>query len=215
LAQNRGPAPGAANRPAASGGRGGGFFTGLFVGILLGIGMALAVAVWLNVRGSPFSEREAPAELPPIKRPADLPRPASGEALVPGAADDGSTDGGSRDDRSAPAGDPRALGADARDPGSGRTLPADRPSQPRTGLPEALYLQAGAFRNALEADDRKVSISLLGETAAVQRVAGSGGPLYRIRVGPFASQAELERARDLLKDNGIDSIPVRPGATTP
>ena len=76
----------------------------------------------------------------------------------------------------------------------------------------ALYLQAGAFRSPADADDRKAQLNLLGQTAVVQRVQTGGLLLHRIRVGPFANQAELDRAREFLKSNGIDSIPMRPEA---
>ena len=78
-----------------------------------------------------------------------------------------------------------------------------------------MYLQAGAFRTAPEADDRKLSLSLLGQAAVVQRVVSAGGPLYRVRLGPFADPTELDRTRDLLRENGIDSIPVRLDPTIP
>jgi cell division protein FtsN len=191
-----------ASSSASSTSRPAGLGTGILIGILLGIGMALAVAVWLNVRGSPFSEREAPAELPPLKEapPAPPAAPATGAVPVPAPEDDG--------------------GADAARSGQRfdfyEILPSTDPAaapQPRINLPVALYLQAGAFRNPADADDRKAQLNLLGQTAVVQRVQTGDGMLHRIRVGPFATQAELDRAREFLRNNSIDSIPMRPEAT--
>ena len=200
----------ASSSPSSGGAsRGGGLFTGIFIGILIGVGAALAVAVWLNLHGSPFSEREAPAELPPIKPPAEPPKAPAGDADgAPLPAEPGPAEVGP--DSGAPSGAP------VRDATPARTPVPDGAVPPRISLPVGFYLQAGAFRNAAEAEDRKAHLSLLGESAVVQRVEGAGGTLHRIRVGPFANQAELERARDFLRKNGIDSIPMRPeAANTP
>ena len=187
-------AAGGASRPAGLG-------TGILIGVLLGIAMALAVAVWLNVRGSPFSERENPAELPPLKEtpPAPPAAPATSPAPAPVA--------------------PAEAEVDAPDARSNQRfdfydiLPSTDPAaapKPRVNLPVALYLQAGAFRNPADADDRKAQLNLLGQTAVVQRVQTGDSLLHRIRVGPFATQAELDQARESLRVNGIDSIPMRP-----
>lgn len=197
MARDDPEARGAADRPTA-GRRSSGFLTGLLIGVLLGIGMALAVAVWLNLHGSPFSEREAAVELPPIKQPSETPRPP-GEGMEGSGSSGGALPGDG------------VGGPELRDAASAsESLPA-----PRAGSAAGLYLQAGAFRNAPEADDRKLSLSLLGQAAVVQRVVSAGGPLYRVRLGPFADPTELDRTRDLLRENGIDSIPVRLDPTIP
>lgn len=216
MAQRKPGANDTADRPAA-GTRGGGLFTGIFIGVLLGIAMALAVAVWLNLRGSPFAERDQPTELPALKTPAEpaaapkSPAPEAGADGAPPVEPDSVPSG------AAPAPAAPERGAQRFDfydilPRSGT---ATEPP-PRVPLPVGFYLQAGAFRNPSEADDRKAHLALLGQTAVVQRVQSDGGMLHRIRVGPFATHAELERAREFLKTNGIDSIPMRPeAATTP
>lgn len=201
MAKESPPARGAADRPTV-GRRSGGFLTGLLVGVLLGIGMALAVAVWLNVHGSPFSEREAAVELPPIKQPSEALRSPGGGVEGSGASG-GALPGGS------------VGGPEFRDATPLSAPASEKPPVPGAGSAGGLYLQAGAFRNAPEADDRKLSLSLLGQAAVVHRVVGSGGPLYRVRLGPFADPTELDRTRDLLRENGIDSIPVRLDPTIP
>jgi len=187
--------------PAAGASRSAGLGTGILIGVLLGIAMALAVAVWLNVRGSPFSERDNPAELPPLKEtpPAAPAAPSAGPVPAPAA--------------------PASADTEAPEVRNGQRfdfydiLPSTDPAaapKPRVNLPVALYLQAGAFRSPADADDRKAQLNLIGQTAVVQRVQTGDGLLHRIRVGPFATQAELDHAREFLKSNGIDSIPMRP-----
>lgn len=199
--------------PAAGKSRRGGLFTGIFIGILLGLAMALAVAVWLNVRGSPFNEREAPAELPPLKTP---PAPAAAPATGRSPSSSSDTDTGSDNGPGNGSSNGSGNGSEAaRNPQRfdfydilPSTDPAAAPT-PRMDQPVALYLQAGAFRSASDADDRKARLNLLGQTAVVQRVQSGDVLLHRIRVGPFANQAELDRAREFLKNNDVDSIPMR------
>lgn len=189
---------------ASAASRGPGLGTGILIGVLLGIGLALAVAIWLNVRGSPFSEREAPADLPPLKEaPPSVPAAPTGDAVpLPSMPPEGDAEG--------------AAGADT---GNGQRfdfyeiLPGTDPAatpKPRVSLPVTLYLQAGAFRSPADADDRKAQLNLLGQTAVVQRIPTGDSLLHRIRVGPFSTQAELDQAREFLRNNGIDSIPMRP-----
>ncbi len=157
--------------------------TGIVIGVLLGVAAAVAVAVWLNVRGTPFAERQAPAVLPPMA-PADSSVPETGST-----------------DAEPPRFDFYEI------------LPGNEPAMeeaPRSATGAPLWLQAGAFRSASDADDRKARIALLGQNATVQRIEVDGGFVHRIRVGPFTSEQELEAVRAFLSDNGIDSIPVRP-----
>ena len=67
-----------------------------------------------------------------------------------------------------------------------------------------LYLQAGAFQRADEADNMKAQLALLGVEAVIQtsEVAGKG-MLHRVRVGPFHTIDEANRTRSLLAQNNI------------
>jgi cell division protein FtsN len=190
--------------------RGAGLFTGIFIGILIGIGMALAVAVWLNLRGSPFQHRESPAEVPPLKQLAEPPKARDDAGRLPAedaAAAAEPAAGVAIDER--PAGAPDLPG---RMPRAGAASGLSSQPSSRISLPLSFYLQAGAFRSAAEADDRRSRLTLLGQAASVQQTEDASGALHRVRVGPFATQAELERARAFLRSSGIDSIPVRPDA---
>jgi cell division protein FtsN len=71
--------------------------------------------------------------------------------------------------------------------------------------PVAFTLQAGAFRDAADANRRRADITLLGYPARVEAIsAGAGGQTYRVQVGPFDNAAALAGARGALKDQGID-----------
>lgn len=73
----------------------------------------------------------------------------------------------------------------------------------------AIYLQAGSFRRIADADKRRAELLMYGMRASAEPVNSSGETWYRVQIGPFASDAEMSRARSKLKANGIDTLMTR------
>ncbi|HHO67671.1 MAG TPA: SPOR domain-containing protein [Gammaproteobacteria bacterium] len=73
--------------------------------------------------------------------------------------------------------------------------------------PGTYLLQAGSFRQRSQAEQLRARLGLLGLTSAIQTVTVDGSKTWhRVRVGPFHDLRELNKARALLKRNGIDAI---------
>jgi cell division protein FtsN len=71
-------------------------------------------------------------------------------------------------------------------------------------------LQAGAFQNAPDADNLKARLALLGVEATIQTTTLPGkGVRHRVRVGPYIAIEDLNRARDALKQNGIETTLIK------
>ena len=78
------------------------------------------------------------------------------------------------------------------------------PAAAPTASAPRLYLQAGAFQRADEADNMKAQLALLGVEAVIQTSeVANKGVLHRVRVGPFRSMDEVNRTRSLLTQNNI------------
>jgi cell division protein FtsN len=76
--------------------------------------------------------------------------------------------------------------------------------------PGTYLLQAGSFRSQEQADQLRARLALLGVETRVQTVTvNSRETWHRVRVGPFSNLGDLNRARNLLKKNGIDAILIR------
>lgn len=74
--------------------------------------------------------------------------------------------------------------------------------------PVAQYaLQAGAFKSQVEAESRRAELLLQGMQVKVQ--SGNDG-LFRVVVGPFDQQKTAEEARKTLKNNGVDTLLLKP-----
>ena len=68
-------------------------------------------------------------------------------------------------------------------------------------------LQVGSFEQYEAADETKANLALLGIRADIQRVVINGREIrYRVRVGPYKDQAQLEEARKLLLANNLDFV---------
>ncbi len=86
--------------------------------------------------------------------------------------------------------------------------PRGAPSQPpQTTTASGPYvLQAGSFQRAEEADTLKANLALLGVEADIQKVTVDDSTWHRVRVGPYEDLAELNRVRDRLTRNRIDTV---------
>ena len=185
----------------SGGGRGGAgsLLIGILIGLLLGLGIALAVAWYINKMPTPFVNRTAP--------------PAKSDPLKP-------IEPGKGEEKSAPDAKPRfdfyKILPGSEEPVTEQQFKEaqDKPVQPK----EAFYLQASAFQNAPDADNLKARLALLGIAATVQTTTlPDKGIWHRVRVGPYTAIDDLNRARDTLKQNGIETtlIKVREAAASP
>ncbi len=68
-------------------------------------------------------------------------------------------------------------------------------------------LQAASYKNYKDADQLKARLLLNGLSTAIEKVTIDGkGTFYRVRVGPYATTAEVDRARKSLNDLGIKPL---------
>jgi len=170
----------------------GSLLTGILIGLLLGLGIALAVAWYINKMPTPFLNRAGP--------------PAKSTAPESAKTDD---KGGK-----APDGKPRfdfyKILPGTEEPVTERQF-TEAQQKPSTAQPkEAFFLQAGAFQNAPDADNMKARLALLGVAAEVQTTTlPDKGSWHRVRAGPYTAIEDLNRTRDILKQNGIETTLVK------
>ncbi len=180
----------------------GSLLIGILIGLLLGLAVALAVAWYINKMPTPFLTRSQPPKSAAPDKGAVPERSPGASARV-----DEKTD--------------KAGGEKPRFdfykilPGSEETVSEQqfkdaqqKASTSKAG--ETFFLQAGAFQSAPDADNLKARLALLGMEASVQLTTlPDKGVWHRVRVGPYTSVEELNRARDTLKQNGIDASLIR------
>jgi cell division protein FtsN len=186
---------GPAKKPAGSKGGAGSLLIGILIGLLMGLGIALAVAWYINKMPTPFVNRAAP---PPKTEPLKNAEPAK--------ADDKS--GKAADGR--PRFDFYKILPGSEEPVTEQQFKEAQGKQSPVQAKEAFYLQAGAFQNAPDADNLNARLALIGVAAAVQTTTLPDKVVWhRVRVGPYTAIDDLNRARETLKQNGIETTLIR------
>ena len=66
-------------------------------------------------------------------------------------------------------------------------------------------MQTGSFQNAADADNQKAKLALMGAEASVQQVMLQDKVWYRVRLGPFKKQDEVNNMRAELSSQGIEA----------
>ena len=187
---------------------------GLFSGLVIGLAIAFAVAWYVNKMPNPFAQKANGAAAtrsenakPETARVEPSPKSDTKVAVKPAAPADPKI---AKADENKPRFDFYKILPGAEEPLSDRDL--KRAEQKSAGTPskEVYFLQAGAFQNAADADNMKARLALMGMEASIQTAAiPDKGMLHRVRVGPFGSVDELNKVRTALKENGVQSTPVK------
>lgn len=81
---------------------------------------------------------------------------------------------------------------------------------PRSSKDGRFFVQAAAPRNEQSARDLAARLKATGLPSFTERVQASDGPRYRVRVGPYASRADAERARARLRELGVGADLIAP-----
>jgi cell division protein FtsN len=182
-----------AKKPSGGKSGAGSLLVGILIGLLLGLGIALAVAWYINKMPTPFVNRAVP---PSKSEPFRNSGAVKSEDKAAKAAD-----GKPRFDfyKILPGSEEPATEQQFKDA-------QDKPALAK----ETFYLQAGAFQNAPDADNLKARLALVGIAASVQTTTlPDKGVWHRVRVGPYTAIEDLNRARDTLKQNSIESTLIK------
>lgn len=174
----------------------GSLLIGILIGLLLGLGVALAVAWYVNKMPTPFLNRG----LPPAK---GAPEKSAAPALSR------PEEKGAKTAEAKPRFDFYKI-LPGEEPVSEQQFKEAQQKASTARSNETFFLQAGAFQNAPDADNLKARLALLGMEASVQTTTlPDKGVWHRVRVGPYSGVEDLNRARDSLKQNGIETSLIR------
>jgi cell division protein FtsN len=84
-------------------------------------------------------------------------------------------------------------------------------ARPAIQRPGAYVLQVGSYRNFADAERVRAQLALQGIESKIQRVAIDNDTWHRVRIGPIADLAELNRTRERLRQADVEAIVVRVG----
>ena len=177
----------------------GGTLIGMFIGLVLGVCIAAGVVWYINKAPLPFNQNVQNGD----NRPASATASQEPKAL-PGKPGD-------------PAMEKRFQFYDIL-PGKADAVPEKPATSTPTDKPESkpeakagkesrspLFLQAGSFSNAEDADNQKVKLAFMGIESTVQQVMIEDRTWYRVRIGPYFQLEELNKTRASLAKSGIEA----------
>ena len=190
---------------------GGGTLIGMFIGLVLGVGAAAGVVLYLNKAPLPFNKQVMnPAE----PKPATNGQPPQPMAL-PGKPGDPVPEKrfqfydilpGKSDGVPDKAGKPEAKKEDPKKDEAKKDEKKEDPKKEEVKESKTpLFLQAGSFSTAQDADNQKAKLAFMGVEAVIQQVMIQDKTLYRVRVGPYSKIDELNKVRAELAKSGIDA----------
>jgi cell division protein FtsN len=180
-----------------TGGPGGGssqVWAGIFVGMVIGAGMA-AVLVWYMMKSpSPLLHKEQPATPPATTA---MPAPPSAQQS-----------------NDKPRFEFYNVLADKSPKSTAPVKQSNQQTRQDDGKAATNYpphiLQVGSFSTSVDAEKLKARLALIGAESHIQTAnVPDRGVYYRVRLGPYRSEEELNRARNFLKQNDLDGTPMR------
>ena len=186
---------------------GGGTLIGMFIGLVLGVGAAAGVVWYMNKSPLPFVDKSPPPRSEVAA--AANGKPAQPLAL-PGKPGDPIPEKrfqfydilpGKSDAVPDKEGNPLAAKEEVKKDEKKEDKKAEEPKESK----QPLFLQAGSFSTAQDADNQKAKLAFMGVEAVVQQVMVQDKTYYRVRVGPYTKIDELNKTRTELAKSGIDS----------
>ena len=193
---------------------GGGTLVGMFIGLVLGVVIAAAVVWYMNRSPLPFNKQVQQAKAEPAVKPANggqAPAPLAlpgkpGDPvpekrfqfydILPGKADAVPDKAAKSEVKKE---EPKKE--EARKEEKKEEAKKEEVKESKTPL----FLQAGSFSTAQDADNQKAKLAFIGVEAVIQQVMIQDKTFYRVRVGPFTRIDELNKTRAELAKNGIDA----------
>lgn len=171
------------------------FWVGLVVGFFFGIVVA-SVFIYRDYqleRQRAGETRNPPAMAAPAPITPSLPRALTQPVAGPSAA---------RAETITPLPTPEPTPMPTPSVTPATPAPAATAAAPASGR----SLVAGSLRSQSEAEQRKAELALLGVSSRVVAATVNGERRYRVVIGPFGSERELEAMRAQLRSSGIDSF---------
>lgn len=194
---------------------GGGTLIGMFIGLVLGVGVAAAVVWYMNKSPLPFGNKVvAPAKPEPAQVANAKPAAPNGQPAQPPMALPGKPGDPIPEKRfqfydilpgKADAVPDKAGKAEAKAEDPKKDAKKDEPKEESKESKTPLFLQAGSFSTAQDADNQKAKLAFMGIEAVIQQVMIQDKTFFRVRVGPYTRLDELNKVRAELAKAGIDA----------
>lgn len=180
--------------PRRRGGGGAGGLSGMAgLGIGLAIGLAVAAGVWHYKSKPPVD----PVVAKPKKAAPQSARDEAADKDAPGTGSDYTFYD-------------RLPKFEVVIPEKEKDVHRDVKPAPET-RPGTYVLQAGSYRNFVDADNVRARLAMQGVESKVQKVTVDTDTWHRVRIGPITNLDELNKVRTRLRQADVDALVIRVG----
>ena len=185
----------------------GGTLIGMFIGLVFGVAAAAGVVWYMNKSPLPFVDKSPPPRSEVATASNGKPAQPMG---LPGKPGDPIPEKrfqfydilpGKTDAVPDKEGKPVAAKEEPKKEEAKKEEKKDESKESK----QPLFLQAGAFSTAQDADNQKAKLAFMGVEAVVQQVMVQDKTYYRVRVGPYTKIDELNKVRADLAKSGIEA----------
>ena len=195
----------------------GGTLLGLAIGLVLGLATAIIVAIYITRAPVPFMDRGVPphtAVSKDIGKPLIVDPNIALQSKVPVQASEPVSSSNTEaapnqatvnEDSNAAA--PIIEGKKPIAVSPVPSSPAEKASAPARKL--RYFLQAGAYKNASDAEQQRARLALEGVEAKVIQANENGATFFRVRIGPYTKTEDAEQLRSRLSDAGFQVTVLR------
>jgi cell division protein FtsN len=205
--------------------QGGGTLLGIFIGLVIGLGMAASVAYYLMRNNPAFStqpnasmSRETakdPARIAKSDPAPEKPRfdfykilPGSEEPKVTAERKAAERPDRMVADQAKERSAPKTLERVAEGSSQDKVASVDTTKQSRSS--DRFWLQAGSFSSETEAESLRARLAFAGWEAIVQQgLTPDRATRYRVRIGPYDNQDEMQRIKTELGRRGFDAAVIK------
>ena len=194
---------------------GGGTLVGMFIGLVLGVVAAAGVVLYLNKSPLPFNKQvlenngaqsatAQPAQ--PMALPGKPGDPIPEKRfqfydILPGKADAVPEKTAKPEAQKEELKKEEKKEEPKKEEAKKDEAKKEEPKESKTPL----FLQAGSFSTAQDADNQKAKLAFMGVEAVIQQVMIQDKTLFRVRVGPYSKIDELNKVRAELAKAGIEA----------
>jgi cell division protein FtsN len=191
----------------------GGTLLGFILGLIVGLAIAVAVALAISKGSTPFTNKlknDRAVDATPMtdpNKPLYSGKDAAKQAAQEFAKDKAPTEVAATTPTTTttPATATTAVPVEAAL--AGNTI--DSAKADTSDDKWTYYLQVGAFREQVDADNSRAKLALLDIEANISERTSDNGVLYRVRIGPFSQIDAMNRTRSKLSENSIEAAVVR------
>ncbi|MFZ6779433.1 SPOR domain-containing protein [Undibacterium sp. Ji83W] len=203
------------NAPKQKNSQRGSTLTGIIIGLVVGLAIAVGVAMVITKSSTPFTNKNGKSDKAdvPLTQLQDPNKPLYGNKDAAKEANKELTASKPAETVAPPkppeVKPPEKTAAEKAAERAERAEAAAAAKADNTDEKYIYFLQVGAFKEQVAAENSRAKLALIGFEARIVEKTSDAGTMYHVRLGPYAQLETMNRTRARLSENSVDVAVVR------